>query len=1213
MTDNFVNLHNYTYYSFYQSLVSPGDLIKKAKDLGQTSVALTDSSCFFAVNDAYKASLEHNIKLIVGCEFNFVNNLSDPNVDNQRLRHIILIAKNHTGYKNLLKLNRAANDFNLESYGHLFPRIDWNMLFNHSEGLICTTSGGGGILSQLINTRNNEQAWKEAKRLKEIFGPNLGLEIQPNGLRRNASGHSDYVDQILTNNTLIKIGKELDIKVFPASETHYLDSAQAGMHDVLTAMGAKQSIKSGQRLRYLDTSGNILPEFYLKSREEVAKFFRRLYPKQVDEWCDNTLYFDSLCENPVWVPPQFTNPKGVELPEFPVKDQSDFIEFSVWKNSNEAYINAPEDEAYIRYKCQKSLETYPKAQNKMKEYQDRLEKELDVFSFKGVNSYMLIVTDYLEYCRKNNIPVGPGRGSVGGSLAGFLLNIHQADPIQYDLIFERFFNKDKAGFADVDSDISKKYKKNVEKYIATKYGQEMVASISNIMRLTPKPYARAISRVFQFGGTRESAIAIGNALADAIPNDLHTMEDVIKGAPLFMEYTKRYPELLEYVSLGGIPTTWAKHAAGIVIGKRPLASIVGVRRDKDGYLVLEYEKERAEENGLLKMDLLGLETLDIIKDTEDLIKLNKKQVPVIDYDNYDEKTYDLINRGDTNCVFQLGTSGGTVDLCRKMNAKSILEIGHINALARPGVAEIRQDFIDTKDGKNKFALLHPKLERAFKSTYGFGIYEECLIFLAADIANWSLSESDNLRKLTKLKGKYPEKVAKWRKDFIEGAINNGIPDKIAIQIWTDIVDKFGKYAFNRSHAVVYSFISYLSAYFKAHFPLEFLTANLIAEVNSNTKDAPDNAIKIKQEIRALRVNITPPNINTSDKSYTILSDSQILSGLDGIKFLGKNAIPEIVSKRPFTSLQQFLISVEGRKVTSGAIQGLAASGALDSFGMTRKQMFLYGGDFKKKIKLFMQKNPEADPASFIYPFPDDIGEFTIPELYALESKYLGEGLTGTPSEVYPNFFDRTAINLKKLPEFFPDDGTRYVEDVPSTYGNFQGVIEKFFQFKIKKEDSKMRGEIMGKMDIRDPFGNSISCTLFPKELASFQKRIRDLGGKSFAIEPGVAIHFGASINYYEGKLGLVITKLKKLAPPPALPAKKDLEAKSIKMKISGPKKPRKTKTNALPVIELMEEVDDELLEMGLDEEVSEEDIEYYTKEEIEYYTEENLTEEDSDE
>lgn len=1192
MTDNFVNLHNYTHYSFYQSLVGVDGLFDKAKELGQKSISITDGGSMFALHDGLKASKKTGIKLIAGCEFNFVDDLQDPNVDNQRIRHLILLAKNHTGYKNLLKLHRYAHDYNLLAYGRVFPRIDWKMLFDYSEGLICTTSSSTGILGQLINTRNNEKAFKQAKRLKDIFGDNLGFEIQPHGLRRQANGYSDYVDQILTNNTLIKFGKELGVKVFPASEVRYLDPKDAEQHDVFLAFGAKQPVRSGQRLRFTDATGAILPEFYLKSREQVEKFFKRLYPKECGEWLDNTLYFDALCEDPQWIDPKFTNPSGKELPEFPVHDQKDYKEFLEWKAKSE-YKNFTDENAYIRFKTFKALDVYAKEKNFDEEtknkYIEKIIYELEVYDLKSINGYIEIVADYIEYCDNNNIPRGPGRGSGGGSLVNFLLGIHKTDPVKYNLIFERFFNKEKASTPDIDSDFSQKHKKEVEKYITTKYKEENVANISAIILLGAKPFVRSVARSFQFGGDFKTAVQIGNTLSETIPKEAHSIDDALKMSPLFAEYTKRYPEIITYKNLCGLPSASGKHAAGIIIGKRPLFEITGVRRDKDGYLVLEHEKKRCEENGLIKMDILGLETLDIIRDTENFILKNNKEAPIIDYDKYDQKTYDLISSGDTFCVFQLGTSGGTIELCKKIAPKSIEDIAIINALARPANAEIRQSLIDVRDGKKIVPLLHPKMERALSSTFGFALYEESLLYLALDLCNWSMNDADRLRVLTKEKGKNPANIALWRKEFIEGAINNGVDEKIAIKVWTEIVEGFTGYGFNASHATVYSFLGFSTAYLKAHFPLEFLTANLIAEVNSNTKDAPDNALKIKQEIRALRVNITPPNINTSDKSYTILSDSQILSGLDGIKFLGKNAIPEIVSKRPFTSLQQFLISVEGRKVTSGAIQGLAASGALDSFGMTRKQMFLYGGDFKKKIKLFMQKNPEADPTSFIYPFPDDIGEFTTPELYALESKYLGEGLTGTPSEVYPNFFDRTAINLKKLPEFFPDDGTRYFEDVPSTYGNFQGVIEKFFQFKIKNENSKMRGEIMGKMDIRDPFGNSISCTLFPKELASFQKRIRDLGGKSFAIEPGVAIHFGASINYYEGKLGLVITKLKKLAPPPALPAKKDLEAKSIKMKISGPKKPRKTK-NAPPVIELMEEVDDELTEVGLDEEIDENDV-----------------------
>jgi len=808
---DYISFHNHTSYSILDSLIKPKDLFYRAKELGQSAIAVTDHATLAAAHDSLIASKESGVKLIMGCEFNFVDDLSCAN-KNDRWRHVILCAKNYNGYKNLLKLSREANNYNVVAFKKTFPRIDWNLLETYSSDLICTTACSGGILGQLINTRQIETAKAQAKRLKDIFGDDLAFEIQPHALKRQVNAMNDYIDQSLVNNILIKFGKELDVKVIATTNAHYLYKEDAEAHDVVLAIGSGQPVESNNRLRYYNTSDNALvSEFYMKSRDEVVSFFSRLYKEKAEEWADNTIYFANKCEFPNWIDPAFTNPTKRELPDFPVKDQPDYKKFLVWKHEH-LEKECAEDEAYLRYLVYSNLKSRAKLPD-LEAYKARIEDEFEVIAGKKFNSYMLIVADILEFCRKNNISTGYGRGSAGGSLIAYLARIHEADPLKYNLIFERFQNREKTAMPDIDLDFSKRNRDKVLDYIYNKYGNEYVAQIANYMELTPKPYARAISRVFKFGGDFKSAVKSGNEIAGAIPDDVHKVNELMDKAPLYSEYAKFYPQLNKYSKrLGNIFAAFSKHAAGLVIGKRKLEEVVPLRVDKEGAIVLEYEKERAEANGLVKMDILGLETLDIIDDCLALIKKQNKSLPPepFDFEEYDEKTYDLISSGNTFTVFQLGTSGGTMDLCRKIKPKSIVDLAIINALARPATADIREDFVKVRNGEKPLQLLDDRLKRAFEFTYGFGLFEESLMFLAQDVAGWTLNEADRLRKLTKEKGKNPEKAAKLRTEFISDAVKQNVDEKIATSIWSDVIEGFQGYGFNKSLSVFESVDIYTS-------------------------------------------------------------------------------------------------------------------------------------------------------------------------------------------------------------------------------------------------------------------------------------------------------------------------------------------------------------------------------------------------------------------
>ena len=765
--------------------------------------------------------------------------------------------------------------------------------------------------------------------------------------------------------------------------------------------------------------------------------------------------------------------------------------------------------------------------------------------------------------------------SVGGSLVAYLLGIHNADPIQYGLVFARFHNKLKQDYSDIDEDFSARNRYKAIEYITNKYGTDNVAAISNYNTLTPKVYVKAIARTFEYGGDRKTAVKVGMAIADSISNEAHTIKAALSNSPLFAEYAKRYTELEQYSEIGGVVAAVSTHAAGIIINKRSLSGLVPLRRDKDGNPSVEYEKDRVEENGLVKMDFLGLSTLDVIDDTYDLIKASGKEIKPFDYNVYDKAAYDLISRGDTFCVFQLGTSTGTMNLCKRYAPQNMEDLAIITTLARPAAKDIREDFFKTKNGTREVQLLHPKLERAFKSTRGFALFDESLLYLTEDICAWDLHEADSLRKLTKAKGKYPERAQEIKESFISDAIKNGLSKKESKGIWDKVVDPFQKYSFNKSHAVLYSMISYHTAWLKAHYPLEFLVASLINKLALNSPIAKNDVIRIKKEIRKLNIKILPPNINTSEMSYKIVDDQTLLTGFDALKSIGKKAIPEILAKRPFNTFEEFLSRIDGRAVTVLSVRALAASGCLDSFGLTRKQMYLYASDFKKKIQVHVKRTDEP----FKYPWPEDIGEWGVPELHALEREFLGEGITGDKFEVYGGFFTKTAPSFRKFDQIHPpppDDMTdkeqrKYAKHITMV----QAEVKSFFEFKVKKEDSKLRGEVMAKVVLEDPWGNQMAMTCFPDGWVHLQNRVAELLNNKYKLTAGTGLYINGDLNWYEGDISLIFGDIARCCPPPQLPKDRD----DKKVCITRAKRSKKTE-EVTDRDSLLEEVEAELIDGG---------------------------------
>jgi len=1133
----YVSLHNQTEYSILDAISSVKDLFNKAKELNMPAIAITEHSTFASIYEAFKESKKTNVKLIVGCEYNFSEN-------KENLSHIILIAKNKIGYESMLQLSFKAYQNGIEGSKKIFPVVNFELLKEHSEGIICLTACGNGILCESITKKDKVSTNNRILKLKEIYKDDLYVEVLANNMKRFANGFLDEIDQQFLNKQLINLAKTHNVKIIASSNSHYVNKEDYEIHDAALAIGSHQSIYSNYRIKY-----NV-NDFYLKSEEEMIKFFSRNYGEEfAKEIVNNTIEVSDKCEVPEWILPKYSNPSGKELPEYDVESDSYYPQFVSWiQNQSEEIKSKKQDVQFIRFK------TYEIAKSKIdlndKKYIDRIETELDVFEYCGVSSYMLIVADYVDFCIKNNVSFGPGRGSCGGSLVNYILGIHNADPIKYGLVFERFHNKKKASVADIDLDFSQKDRHKVLEYISKKYGKDNVAHVSNLIKLTPKVYVRDMCRVFETGGDSDTAVELGNLIADTISNDIHSIDDAIKHSPLFNEYANKYKELKNNKYLCNKPRAFGTHAAGVIIGKRKLSKIVPLRIDKSGAVALEFDKDLAEENGLVKMDILGLSTLDIIDETKRLIAQNGKTVPKINIEEYDKDTYDLISSGNTFGVFQFGTSAGTIELCKKLNPKSIEDLAVITTLARPAAKDIREAYIEARK-TNKTNLYHKSLDRALSPTFGYLLYDESLLTIAKDVAGWDLDEADKLRKLTKEKGKNPEKVKKWRQEFVDGGIKNGLDKEIAEKIWDSVVSNAGAYTFNKSHAVLYSMISYETAYLKAHYPIEFLMANLVQELSSNAPTADENILKIKQELRSYGVNILPPNINQSDIDYKlIVKDNKynLLTGFKAIKFVGDDAILDIIEKRPFNSFIDFMDKVDSSKVRANAIQALAASGCFDSFGLKRKNIFQCCGDLRKSLTSWKKKHSLAKE-NFIYKFDDDT-EWSVDELYALENHYMGEAFICKPYKAYKTFFQNQYILINHMKEM---DDRKYIK-------SFKFIIKEAIPLTIKKEKSKYFGMEMYKMIVEDSTQNTISVTIFPDKLNDLKQKLKKIKN---SIEPGVAMHIGATINKYNDEVGLIYDCIYELHPIPQLP--KDIKEK---------KKIKKDKDS------LLEEIESELDFLG---------------------------------
>ncbi len=890
----FVPLHNHSDYSLLDGASQLPLMVKRAKELDMPALALTDHGVMYGAVELLKLCNESEIKPIIGNEMYVINgSINEPQQKKERRYHLVVLAKNTTGYKNLVKLTTISHLKGTRGRG-IFSRpcIDKSLLEKYKEGLIVSTACLGGEIPQAILSGRNDLARKIASWYKELFGDDFYLEIQD---------HGSPEDRIV-NVEIANISNELNIKLIATNDAHYLTKNDVEAHDALLCVLTGKLISDEKRLRYTGTE-------YIKSKEEMEKLFLdHLEPNTIQDAINNTLEVAEKIE-------EYSILGSYKMPKFPLPKNSSAIQ----------YLSQVTEEGLLtRLKLSEANEI-------PKHYLDRMEYELKVINQMGFPTYFLVVWDYIRFAREKGIAVGPGRGSAAGSLVAYALKITNIDPVQHGLLFERFLNPARKSMPDIDTDFCIERRGEVIQYVTNRYGEEKVAQIITFNRMTSKAVLKDVARVLD--------IPYGDAdrLAKLIP--------VVRGKPAKLEemigkdspnsdfrdkykndnLVKKWVDMA--IRIEGTNKTFGVHAAGVVIAADPLDELVPLQRNNDGQIITQYFMEDIESMGLLKMDFLGLKNLTMIEKTVNLIK--KSTGETIDPDelpSQDSKTYSLLSRGDLEGIFQLESSGMR-QIVRDLRPSSLEDISSILALYRPGPldAGLIPKFINRKHGKDNIDFPHATLEPILKETYGIMVYQEQIMKIAQDLAGYSLGQADLLRRA--MGKKKINEMQKHRNLFVNGASEKGVDKKFANELFDQMV-LFAEYCFNKSHSTAYGAVTYQTAYLKAHYPVAYMASLLT--VNSGNTDKVQRYIS---NCNSMGIDVLPPNINTSDIDFTP-QENYILFGLSAIRNLGEGAIKELIRIRAteghFESLADLCDRIPSNILNRRSLESLIHCGALDT-------------------------------------------------------------------------------------------------------------------------------------------------------------------------------------------------------------------------------------------------------------------------------------------
>lgn len=1066
---DFVHLHNHSEYSLLDGLSKVKDMVTRAKELGMTSLAITDHGNLYGAIKFYTACKEAGIKPIIGCEI-YVAKRSrhDKESEDREYNHLILLVKNEIGYKNLMKIISISH---LEGM-YYKPRTDIELLEQYHEGLICLSACVNGYVSDPLRNNQEDIAVKRMKKLAEIFGEgNFYLEIQH---------HLNVPPQEPLNAKLIELSKQYGIPLVATNDNHYTRKEDAEAQEILLCIQTQTTILTENRKLSMYES----PDFYIKSPEEMEKLFI-----ETPEAIENALKIAEMCNLEIklgkWILPKFDVPEG--------KTTSSYIAELVQEGLKKRYGEIT------------------------KEIQDRVDYEMSVILKKGYETYFLTVADFVNWAKANGISVGPGRGSAAGSVVSYTLGITDIDPFFFKLPFERFLNPLRPSAPDIDLDFADTRRDEVIRYVTEKYGDDKVAQIITFGTMEARGAVRDAGRAL--GMPYAGPDRISKMIPPGWQGHAMTIEKALEQSPELKQAYTIEPEtkrLLDVAKkLEGVARHASVHAAGVVIADKPLTDYVPLQKETNGdKIVTQYDMYTVGEDGvgLLKMDFLGLRNLTIIEETLNFIK--QTQNKTIDLSNVpldDKKTYELLASGETTGIFQLESSGMRRYI-KELKPTSIFDLMAMVALYRPGPMQNIPDFIARKHDQNLIKFPDPRLKDILALSYGILTYQDDVLLTTIAIAGYDWLAADKFRKA--MGKKIPAEMKKQKVTFIAGAVANGLSQKKAEDMF-ELIAPFAGYGFNKAHAACYATIAFRTAYLKAHYPVEFMTAVLTAESRGTTGPAKNEKIaQAIAECKRLNLSVLPPDINASEAEFSIENNTHIRFGLSAIKNVGAAAIETILEQRkakPFISFEDFANRVDLQKVNKKTMESLIKAGALDAFGKRSALLITYPQIVNKTTKkkkdtdegqgsLFGDSDEEEEKHIETAPM-QDIEDFTPHEKLAFEKEFLGIYLTSHPQSQH----------LESIRTMVTHELNILDDEKEGTQVKIGGIIDNARRIFTKKTGSEMAFLVL-----TNEHGILVECVVFPKIFEKY---------KSFLIKDTVVVIEG-HVDTKNDKVTIIVERIK---------------------------------------------------------------------------------------
>ena len=1064
----FTHLHVHTEYSLLDGSSKIKELVQRVKDLGMDSIAITDHGVMYGVIDFYRAAKEVGIKPILGCEIYMTSGSrfeKEMVKGNSKYYHLVLLAENDIGYHNLMKI--VSRGFTEGFYYK--PRVDYEVLEQYHEGIIALSACLGGEVATFLRQGFYEEAKKSALHLESIFGKgNFFLEMQDHGIAL----------QQTVNQELLRLHKETGIELVVTNDIHYVYEEDAKAHDILLCIQTNKKVADENRMRY---EGG---QYFVKSEEEM----RELFP-YVPEAIENTYKIAERCNVDIVFGEQ-------KVPKYDVPKGYDAF-------------------SYLTSLCEKGLnKRYEGKENVDFHFlKERLDYELQTIKNMGYVDYFLIVWDFIKYAKDHQISVGPGRGSAAGSLVSYCLEITDIDPIRYGLLFERFLNPERVSMPDIDVDFCFEKRQEVIDYVVEKYGKEKVVQIVTFGTMAAKAVLRDVGRALDIPYT------IVNGLAKMIPAELNmTIDLALEKSPDFKKVYETDAEMRELIDMSkrleGLPRHSSMHAAGVVIGSKALDEFVPLATASDQAVVTQFPMTTIEQLGLLKMDFLGLRTLTVIQKAIELIE--RKTGERIDFsrmDHDDPKVFELLSSGKTEGVFQL-ESAGMKSFMKELKPENIEDVIAGISLYRPGPMDFIPKYIKGKNDRQSIQYTCPQLEKILSTTYGCIVYQEQVMQIVMELAGYTMGRSDLVRRA--MSKKKADVMEKERQNFVygneeegvAGCIKNGIPEKVAHQIFDDMID-FAKYAFNKSHAAAYAVVAYQTAYLKCYYPVEFMAA-LLTTVLSN----PSKVTEYIMECRQMGIEILPPDVNDGYSEFSV-SDGKIRYGLSAIKSVGKPVIDAVVSEREkngkFEDLENFIKRLSSKEVNKRTIESFIKAGAFDSLkGNRRQKMIIYSTVLdqvaqEKKNDMIGQMNifdllGDEEKKQFQVEYPK-VEEYDKEEMLAMEKEVLGIYVSGHPLEEYIDVLQKFTTATTK--DFQVDEE---IEDTKAKDGVKYVIGGMILDIVIKYTRNNQK---MAFLTIEDLYG-TVEVIVFPKILEANERFVE--------MDKKVLISGRASITEEIGKL-----------------------------------------------------------------------------------------------